>query len=851
MAVITKNVKLIQKFLAHMGTKAQGQSHGSILLSGDPGIGKTTIINTITRLLGMEIILIEIPHISEEHVINIPFIVFNPITHTQKTGVTQMTPEYKLVLSQSNLYSLIKAAKKVPDGAYIQSIYSSPKDVINTFEYFGGTREKIPPAFEAARANYDVILFLDEYFRQTSPRIRNILRSILNNRIGMHIIPRDVYIVYASNMRDQGLEDIPQNHQFTQIKMHSPEKEDWFGWLVAKFEHDEHVKLNMVVIDHFKKILTTEDLSHEDIDNEVRTSPRRWEQLLLYINQSLPVKDEEDGKRLLTNVKSNFTNYLTNKHSSLSKKVMNAVVKLIKVTSKIEVDSTHESHEWRSALAHQIEAKMKLGDHRKYIPVISGAPGIGKTSLVIAAAEDLGLNFIDIDCSELNSEDVIGLPLPGSEDKETGEIATNFSKPKLFQQILNKIETEESAHLKKLNPAQVKEYQKKRWKHLIFFDELNRTDEKTFNALRRVLLEKNFGPSGHPDGSLLSLPKESIIVAAINPHDINTTEFTHHFRDVLDVIHSTSSWPKTIDFIKGKKLPNILDEAKKISLDMIETFARKFRTKSSSIEKDQQPFHLDLGTDVYFSPREYTDLYSTVAARLNPVMKEVKETDFVSEPHKAQELEHSIKETIFEALEDSINFSFEKHHIEAEEFINSLKTWVMTSKDIDIGEDIFYKKTQTGELDEILGQYIEGKNLEGIVDNIELINYMNNTNIQKFVEHLSSMLHTKLKDKNSVNKYLLKKESIRKELKNKQIVSGRGKVSLLENLVLSLIYALKIHDFTNEQVSGAWKGLSQGIASALNNIKSSGDLDEETQNNINEAGLELRSDVHSVVSSMK
>ncbi|MGI0077415.1 MAG: AAA family ATPase, partial [Nitrosopumilaceae archaeon] len=63
-----------------MGTKAGGESHGSILLSGDPGIGKTTVVSALARLFGMEIMLIEVPHITEEHIINIPFIVFNPLT---------------------------------------------------------------------------------------------------------------------------------------------------------------------------------------------------------------------------------------------------------------------------------------------------------------------------------------------------------------------------------------------------------------------------------------------------------------------------------------------------------------------------------------------------------------------------------------------------------------------------------------------------------------------------------------------------------------------------------------------------------------------------------------------------
>ena len=53
-------------------------SHGKVpmLLAGDPGIGKTTFMKDFSVLTGLRVIVVEAPHIAEEHIINIPFIVF-------------------------------------------------------------------------------------------------------------------------------------------------------------------------------------------------------------------------------------------------------------------------------------------------------------------------------------------------------------------------------------------------------------------------------------------------------------------------------------------------------------------------------------------------------------------------------------------------------------------------------------------------------------------------------------------------------------------------------------------------------------------------------------------------------
>ena len=45
-----------------------------IMLGGLTGVGKTTLIEYISQLLNIELFSIEASHLSEEHIINIPFI---------------------------------------------------------------------------------------------------------------------------------------------------------------------------------------------------------------------------------------------------------------------------------------------------------------------------------------------------------------------------------------------------------------------------------------------------------------------------------------------------------------------------------------------------------------------------------------------------------------------------------------------------------------------------------------------------------------------------------------------------------------------------------------------------------
>ena len=808
---------MIKQILLNMKRRSSSEQFAGVLLAGDPGVGKTQGINFLSRLLGLELITIEAPHIVEEHIINIPFIVYNPTANKETGGVTKGTiseekgngSEYDVVLADSHLFSQIQQARKVPDAEYIEKIYSSEQDLIGIYESLGGTRQKVGRLIAGARENYKVMLFFDEFFRQTSIRIRNMLRGILNNQIGNHLIPSDAYVIYATNLHDSGgsIDDIPMNTQFDQIDVDNPSKQEWFSWLVYKFEKDEHVKLNPKIINEFHHILDDEHISYKDALADIRTSPRRWEQLLLYVNGSIPVKDEADARSLMTNVKTNFRNYENGQHSDLADKVLDSVARLIEETSsvKISAHSVNAEEDWRETLDHQVKMKMKLGDHRKYVPVVAGLPGIGKTMEMRQVARRNHLLFVSVDCSTLSSDDTVGLPIPEiGEDKS--KIKTHFSKPSLYIRITKAIEEEKQRYFASLKKAgkedEIKDFEHRRWKYLILLDEMNRNKPNVFNALRRILLEKNFGPQA--DGTILSLPREAIMVAAINPHDVGAEQLTGHMKDVVDVIQGSGSWKKQIEYMDNEPLGDIEQGVHDMSLDFVKAFVDKFHTQDLTIGLDQRPFNLEIGGDVYISPREYTQLFNNIREYTQEEVTTIRENnpDNMS-AEEMEDAEHELRSTIFKAFATTLKFILTKHSIEPHEFMHALKGWVMTTRDVDIGEGLFYERNKEVKMDltEMLGEYMEGGHgLPPVTMNHEFINFLVHADKNKITEEFARLLLSKLKDHESVQKYLIGKDHPIKKLKDGNIIEDPSqKVSLFYNFFIQVLETLKQQEVPNDR----------------------------------------------------
>ena len=839
----------------------QGIQAGGVLLTGDPGIGKTTIVEMMSSLLGIKSIIIEVPHITEEHLINIPFLVYNPKTNQAQMMKSQESDgEYKMVLAQSNLFTQITNTKPMSDQEYLEHIKRAPAHVQEAFRQFGGNETTIPPILNSIRQKFHCILFLDEFYRQTSMRIRNILRGILNKRIGMHHLPSDTYVIYASNMRDAGLDEIPSNHQFQSVSFRAASKDDWFKWFVGKYQNNPEVQLDMRVIKKFVQLLTDEDISYTDVNNEVRTSPRRWEQLLLYINGALPIESEQEGKSLLTNVRNNFINYLTKKHSALADKILPAVKELIKETSEMQIDGVNEEHDWRETLDHQIKMQMKLGGNKRHIPVISGDPGIGKTTAAWQIAKKYDLRLIDIDVSEIYADDASGLPVPGgsSEERATGKMSIRFSAPKLYQQIMKQIEEEDRDHhealVAKYGPEQgeqkFKEYEGRKYKYLILFDEINRVDEKTFNALRKVILEKNFGPKGDNSGEYLTLPKEAITIAAMNPEGVGVAELTSHFRDVIDVIPAKATWTKAKAFLESRSIQSVNDQEisqpfKDAALSLLDAFVQKFKIKDSKVPAEQQPFILDLGTPVYVSPREYNDMYVQMVQDLDYEFSKLDPRASIGQ------IKNAMDDPIADAFEQGLNHPLVKAGVDGEEFLITMRNWINSLPPKQYGSLLTKMASGAGGITTSMSSWLDKSDMTSMPDDLDMVNAHNGVNNAQVIDQIREAIRNKVTDEATLRKYLITPTHSKVEFDGNDIKHTGEKVPQLTNFVLSMLYTLRIHSFSNDRVGVIGKAVTTGVRELLAALVRTNRISKDHAMEAMQEVAGLRSDIVDFIESLQ
>lgn len=624
----SKYLDQVKTILSHMKAFAEGTSKASYMLAGDPGTGKTSFIKSISTLTGIPLVVIEAPHITQEHLINIPFLVIDG--EKQERGsltVDDTGGKMKVVQAESNLVTRLKSHRK-------RTLDQIMRD-INRSKTLRDIYPLVKSRVEAITGSYNSILFLDEFYRTTSVKIRNVLRNILNGKIGNDKIPAGVYIVMATNFGDEseGIDDIPLNHDFHIMDYDVSSKDDFMSYMYGKYvdnpadtaETDENavpksVSVKPEVWNQFMDHLTDEDLGFNDEDAMVRLSPRRLEQMIISIDAMVPVSGQEEARQLYAFVKTNLSNYLDQKESEhLIQKFTEIVDGILEETNpELDLDSVKldpvKRTEWRSAMKSQLELKMKLGDDRRYIPVISGHPGIGKTTHMAQVSKDMGMGFIQIDVSNLSPEDVTGMPIA---NVRGDNITTEFSEPNLYITIMK----EYNATKAKLDPEAMKG---RKYNVVILFDELNRASTAVFNAIRMVLLEKKF--------ENVALPSDVMIVGAINPHDAGAIEFTSHTRDVMDIIPSSGSFNDLLAYLKSRE--DFADVAKKLAWNMpeavintIQQIAMEFRSETNADgekigDLQEEVFWWTSGEEVFYvSPREMTELVANTISQVEDLLE--------------------------------------------------------------------------------------------------------------------------------------------------------------------------------------------------------------------------------------
>ena len=800
-------IQTLEHIFDNMHAKAAGLGQAGFMLGGDTGVGKTSFIRDLAALLGMKLIMIETPHIVEEHIIDIPFIVVSPngASKTEQLAVDTQggQQQFDIKFAKSNLHTALVAARKDTDAALLSNV-EKRADLAMLWQKMGGTPKKIPSEIADLRAKYDVILFLDEYFRQTSTSIRNMLRSILNGRIGSNEIADNVYIIFASNLVDQGVGEILENEDFRLLNFDRPSVDDWFAYMITKYKSNKKIQLDDDLVDEMYELMKKENaLSHDDTDADVRISPRRWEQLMIYISAALPeaAADQAKADMLMKNIEINFKNYQTGENAKLVRRVLDIVKDIIEKRSgkKIKAsESNVDDSDWRETLKHQVEMKMKLGENRKYIPVIGGLPGAGKTKHISSLALELNLVPVFVDVQNLSAEEVIGTPL--AKTSKDDNIEVTFSRPPLYDSILQQMSKGEknlpaaleSAFGKAEGAKRLAQFNKQDAKYLIFFDELNRTNTKVFNAIRKVLLEKEFNED-------YKLPENAVVVAAINPTGKGTQELTKHVRDVFDVIPVGISWQKFnahLDKVDLKVDPEIAQ----IAREALKAFVENFRVKSAAKMQGADPhFYLQVGpTPLYMSAREYTDALVNAAFATQRAYN--KEVDLLADPdHDAGESELRIREALARSFKHSVEYVVNiKHAVEAPEFAKDLEEWFLYTDKFSLG-GIFKKKVETVKsLESLLSKSFESMS-DDLFNDLEFVNYITSVDPVVFKEDLAEFLSKYVVNdaQTAFNKtHKLKKLDAKKKMT--EVMSQE--ISKIEFITREILHAIKLHDISNKMV---------------------------------------------------
>lgn len=779
--------------------------HGTgLMLAGATGIGKTTFVKQMGKLLGLPVILVEAPHITEEHLINIPFIVFEPVSktgHAQSVNVNAQN--FHVQLGQSHLAAELAHKKPVPDATLINMMRGADANLKQLWHNMGGDDKTIPAEIAEARSEYRVILFLDEYFRQTSANVRNILRGILNGRIGNDRIPAGTYVIYASNLTDVGqtIEEIPLNADFKKMEYQPPTKAEFMHYLTSKFEKDTGVPLKPEVIQAFDEVLKDEHISYDDVNTEIRTSPRRWEQIMLYVNASVPVKSEADAAALMANVKAQFQQ--GEEVSSLHKITEEAVRKIIEATGGQFADTKALAPKsWRDILQHQIETKIKLGDSRSYIPVIAGLPGIGKTAQAADVAQKMNMLMIHVDCSTLSVDEITGIPVP----KQDGhKMAVQFSEPALYQKIQNEIQEDTAAYMADpaISAEKKKAFQNAPYKYIIFFDELNRVKSaNVFNSLRRVVLEKSFNDQTH-------LPAESIVIAAMNPYDKGTVELTGHLKDATDYIDTAPDWDSTVKYwensvLGSSKLAKRAEQSKTIALDIVKGFADTFATKKPQPGHDaaSRKFFIKMGDEtLYVSPREYTTMLQDLVAGVDRVVRKAAGME-------SDEYQEALFQAAWTKLNSTLSWIMDKHQIDSPQFMGMVKGWLK-----DFSARFLIKTRKAAALEDMLDIVMQDPS-QHLKDDLDFVNYVNNFELNQFAEDFENYLLKVFKSEKKPSDAMLALTHPKKTITNGKVSDTGDKINKVYFLVNELRQAAQAHDLSADMVDR----MEQSVLTAVGDL---------------------------------
>jgi len=698
--ICLKNMNLMQK----------GFGKSSLQLQSQPGAGKTSALVQLSILLGMELFIIEGSAMTEDSFVEIPYIVFRNGKRTEKTAKynKEDNDEYSLVNAESALATQIRKMKVIPETQWMASLEQNKnlKVIFNKYEKF---IRIIRMQKASDKSGFKGILLLDEYLRTGSKKVTNLLRTILNGKIGNTDIPAGIWIVTATNTdnSDGSLDTINLNQQFQAVdfdKDLKPSKEDFFRYIANKYTpmdiengtEDRDTKslpdvINPEVYNAFESVVDQKDTTM--VSNGVRLSSRRLEQIMLFVNDRMPVQNKTEAGAVLKYMESQFTDPETGEKSELLSKYINLAKDIIKNTSGITDVAPLSDTKWKETLSLELEAKMSIGPSKSYPIVIAGMPGTAKTSSLIKISEEKEMGLIDIDASTLTIDDTVGVTLP--KEDSNGNVETTFSKPPLYVKIMKEYDLQKKELVK--NGLSLAKQNKRHYNVILMIDELNRTSKDIFNKLRILLLEKKVGTADY------KLPDDIMILSAMNPGSEGTTEMPEHFKDVLDTINVKMSIKDLENYMSGmsifdKESTDLGFNISKMSFIVLQNIYNRFKSDIDTdgndvLDINVQPFYWNTGDNViYVSGREISDMYQQIIENIALEFEMESFNIYDLDDKQIEKYINIAKNETYSAIKGMLDFIFLKQDVEKPDANKFLKIIADIIKLSPIFKEVIFKK---------------------------------------------------------------------------------------------------------------------------------------------------------------
>ena len=625
-------VELFEAILDDMLVPPQVQP---ILIAGDPGSGKTSFVQALSLALDVGLILIEAPHVSPDHIAPIPYYVFREGKLAKQDVSATKDAKAEVQLSKPKLLTDLKREYK--RWANTKYRYKRIRSLLQ--QRFGRTWAELVDKYrddiEEARKHYKLILFVDEFYRTSTPTVANLLRNLaLDKSIHGTPIERGTYVLLATNLGDVGVEEIPDHHTFNVAELeYTPDelKDYWMNTLgISKQAAEDIIQ---ACLDKDGADLIT----GRDPDSDTFASKRRLTHFAQMYDLALKHGDE-DLKRLVATLA--YQNFYDPQHEAAHP----LAVRLSKlVAEKMGNPEPYTHKEWQNALEAYLKAVRELGAKYKHSLNIYGPPGVGKTAVLEQLTTKLGAKALArYAIPDLSPESTLGIP---NVDPNSGE--TTFDNPPLFDSLRNTLgfTDEEVKQAQEGCPEEDKEI-----KYIVFLDEISRPQSpKVFNFIRRMLLDRQIN-----DDPRTKLPCGTVVVTAMNPYDESgaVEEMSMHVKDVLDFIPSGVDAGRFASYMHSKlsRVAPWGPAVGEILLGILRDASPGEDSRGKVVPPDERPFWQGVkGSVVWYPPRSVDHLISMAVSRVNRVVNRLRREGQISEDMPLDQQRAVVRDALIES----------------------------------------------------------------------------------------------------------------------------------------------------------------------------------------------------------